>query len=59
MRVKTTEKIIITQKESELWNDFDRFIGVVRSEITLDEIEGLIDDLQKIIADLEEYMEVE
>lgn len=59
MRVKTTEKIIITRKESELWNDFDRFIGVVRSEITLYEIEGLIDDLQKIIADLEEYIEVE
>lgn len=59
MRVKTTEKIIITWKESELWNDFDRFIDVVRSEITLDEIEGLIDDLQKIMTDLEEYMEVE
>ena len=40
MRVKTTEKIIIIWKESELWNDFDRFIGVIRSEITVEEIEG-------------------
>lgn len=59
MRIKTTEKIIITWKESEIWNDFDRFIGVIRSEITLDEIEALIDDLQKIMTELEEYMEVE
>lgn len=59
MRVKTTEKIIITWQESDLWNDFDRFIGVVRSEITVDEILGLVDELQKIMTDLEEYMEVE
>lgn len=59
MRIKTTEKIIISWKESELWNDFDRFIGIVRSEITVEEIMDLIDDLQKIMTDLEEYMEVE
>lgn len=59
MRIKTTEKIIITWKESELWNDFERFIGVVRSEVTVEEIMDLIDDLQKIMTDLEEYMEVE
>ena len=59
MRVKTTEKIMISWKENDLWNDFDRFIGVVRSEATLEEILDLVDDLQKIMTDLEEYMEVE
>lgn len=59
MRVKTTEKIIIGWKERDLWNDFDRFIGVVRSEVTLEEILGLVDDLQKIMSDLEDYLEVE
>lgn len=59
MRVRTTEKIIINWKEKDLWNDFDRFIGVVRSEATIEEILDLVDDLQKIMTDLEDYLEVE
>ena len=59
MRVKTVEKIIISWEESEFWNDFDRFIGVVRSEATVEGILNLVDDLQKTMGDLEEYMEVE
>ena len=59
MRVKTTEKIIISWEESELWNDFDRLIGVIHMEINDDEIFQLIEELQKIMTDLEEHMEVE
>lgn len=59
MRVKTTEKIIITWKESEIWNDFERLISDICCEVSADEILGLAEDLQKIMKDLEEYMEVE
>lgn len=59
MRVKTTEKIIITWKESEIWNDFERLMSDICCEVSADEILGLAEDLQKIMKDLEEYMEVE
>lgn len=59
MRVKTTEKIIINREERDLWNDFDRLIGVMCSEATIEEILDLIDDLQKLMSYLEEYLEEE
>lgn len=59
MKVKTTEKIIITWKESEIWNDFERLISDICCEVSVDEILGLTEELQKIMTDLEEYMEVE
>lgn len=59
MRVKTTEKIIIDWKESELWDGFVRLVEEINNEITVDEIVELITELRKIMMDLEEYMEVE
>ena len=52
MRVKTTEKIIITWKESEIWNDFEKLMEDICCEVSVDEILGLGEDLQKIMKDL-------
>lgn len=59
MRVKTTEKIIMSWKENEIWGDFDRLIDEIHTEINDDEIFELVNELQKIISNLEEYIEVE
>ena len=59
MRVKTTEKIIMSWKENEIWSDFDRLIDEIHTEINDDEIFELVNELQKIMSNLEEYIEVE
>lgn len=59
MRVKTTEKIIMSWKENEIWGDFDRLIDEIHTEINDDEIFELVNELQKIMSNLEEYIEVE
>lgn len=59
MRIKKTEKIIISWKESELWNDFEKLIDEIHTEIDDDELFLLVDGMQKIMTELEENMEVE
>ena len=59
MRVKTTEKIIMSWKENEIWGDFDRLIDEIHTEINDDEIFELVNEFQKIMSNLEEYIEVE
>ena len=59
MRIKKTEKIIISWKEGEIWDDFKKLIDEIHTEIDDDELFLLVNDLQKIMTDLEEYIEVE
>lgn len=59
MRIQKTEKIIMSWKENEIWGDFDRLIDEIHTEIEDDELYGLVNDLQKIMTELEEHMEVE
>ena len=46
-------------KENEIWGDFDRLIDEIHTEINDDEIFELVNELQKIMSNLEEYIEVE
>lgn len=59
MRIEMTEKIIISEEESELWNNFDKLIGEIRDEISSDEIDEVIDELQKMMSNLGLYVEEE
>lgn len=59
MRIQKTEKIIMSWKENEIWGDFDRLIDEIHTEVEDDKLYGLVEELQKIMTDLEEYMEVE
>ena len=59
MRIEMTEKIIISEEESELWNNFDKLIGEIRNEISSDEIDEIIDELQKMMSNLGLYVEEE
>ena len=59
MRVKKTEKIIISWKESEIWDDFKKLIDEIHTEIDDDELFLLDNEMQKIMTELEENMEVE
>ena len=59
MRVKKTEKIIISWKESEIWDDFKKLIDEIHTEIDDDELFLLVNEMQKIMTELEENMEVE
>lgn len=59
MRVKKTEKIIIDWKEKVLWNDFENLINEIHTEVDDDELFLLVNEMRKIMAELEENMEVE
>lgn len=59
MRIEMTEKIIISEEESELWNNFDKLIGEIRDEISSDEIDEIIGELQKMMSNLGLYVEEE
>ena len=59
MRIKKTEKIIISWKESEIWNDFENLINEIHTEVDDDELFLLVNEMQKIMTELEENMEVE
>lgn len=59
MRIEMTEKIIISEEESELWNNFDKLIGEIRDEISSNEIDEMIGELQKIMSNLGLYVEEE
>lgn len=59
MRIEMTEKIIISEEECELWNNFDKLIGEIRDEISSDEIDEIIGELQKMMSNLGLYVEEE
>lgn len=59
MRVKKTEKIIIDWKEKVLWNDFENLINEIHTEVDDDELFLLVNEMRKIMTDLEDYLEVE
>lgn len=59
MRIEMTEKIIISEEECELWNNFDKLIGEIRDEVVSDEIDELISELQAIMSNLGLYVEEE
>ena len=59
MRIEMTEKSIISEEECELWNNFDKLIGEIRDEISSDEIDEIIGELQKMMSNLGLYVEEE
>ena len=59
MRIEITEKIILNEEESELWDNFDKLLGEIRTEISSNEIDVMIDELQKIMSNLGLYVEEE
>lgn len=59
MRIEMIEKIIMSEEESELWDNFDKLLGEIRSEVSSNEIETMIDELQRIMSNLGRYVEEE
>lgn len=59
MRIEMIEKIIMSKEESELWDNFDKLLGEIRSEVSSNEIDAMIGELQKIMSILGLYVEEE
>lgn len=60
MRVVKSEKIYLSQKESDIWNDFEKILSGLERECECPNIKILVNNIQSYLTDLwEEVVDIE
>lgn len=57
MKIVKCEKIYLSQKESDIWNDFEKILNELERECECPNIKILVNNIQSYLTDLWEEVE--